>query len=88
MKLVITAFRLSGWNIQWAKSSLQPLSEVEYLGFNINLTDFSYMAAEGKLDSVSTLIQEVRAAAGQTIPARTLTKVLGKLAAAFLAARS
>jgi hypothetical protein len=41
MKLAITIypFQLSGWNIQWAKSSLQPLSEVKYLGFNINLTD-------------------------------------------------
>jgi hypothetical protein len=83
MKMAITAFRLSGWNIQWAKSSMQPVSEVKYLGFNINLTEFTYSAAEGKLDSVSVQIQEVKvaAAAGQGIPARTVAQVLGKLAA-------
>ncbi len=83
MNVAITAFRLSNWNIQWAKSSMQPLSEVKYLGFNINLTEFTYTAAEEKLDSVSVQIQEVRvaAAAGQGIPARTVAQALGKLAA-------
>jgi hypothetical protein len=52
MDLAITAFQLEGWNIQWKKSDLQAKSQVKYLGFMVDLSEFTYSAADTKVKDV------------------------------------
>jgi hypothetical protein len=57
MDLAVTAFQLGGWNIQWKKSDLQVKSQVKYLGFTVDLADFTYSAASSKVQDVEADIQ-------------------------------
>jgi hypothetical protein len=57
MDLAVTAFQLGGWNIQWKKSDLQAKSQVKYLGFMVDLADFTYSAASSKVQDVEADIQ-------------------------------
>ncbi len=38
MLLSLTVIQLSGWNIQWAKTSLEPTQQLYYLGFTNQAT--------------------------------------------------
>jgi hypothetical protein len=57
MDLAVTTFQLGGWNIQWKKSDLQAKSQVKYLGFMVDLADFTYAAADSKVQDVEADIQ-------------------------------
>jgi len=57
MDLSVTAFQLGGWNIQWKKSDLQAKSQVKYMGFMVDLSQFTYSAGDTKVKDVEADIQ-------------------------------
>ena len=48
MQQSVDTFAKAGWNIQWAKTSLEPEQDVKYLGFHIQLKTTEYTAAAEK----------------------------------------
>ena len=83
MQQAVDTFAKAGWNIQWAKTSLEPEQDVKYLGFHIQLKTTEYTAAAEKeadiIEGVQQLIEEGRQ--GRPVKTRTLAKTVGRLVA-------
>jgi hypothetical protein len=83
MLLSKTLIQLAGWNIQWAKTSLEPTQQLYYLGFVTDTVKVRYYTPPKKLELISELIVQTLYTARQNRPirARELATVLGKVAA-------
>jgi hypothetical protein len=82
-QLVLDCMQLAGWNIQWAKTSPKAVTVCKYLGFVINLEDFTYRASDGKLRKVEIMLMDLAQAAeqGEPVDAKHLAAVLGNVIA-------
>jgi len=56
MLLSLTVIQLSGWNIQWAKTSLEPTQQLYFLGFVTDTVKICYSTPPEKLRLISELI--------------------------------
>ena len=83
MQLTLTVTQLAGWNIQWAKTNVEPAQKLRYLGVITDTVRMVYEAPEDKVEAVLQQIAEVivKVEQGNAVPARQLAVVLGKLAA-------
>jgi hypothetical protein len=75
--------QLAGWNIQWAKTTPRAVTVSKYLGFVINLEDFTYQASDGKVRKVEIMLTDLAQAAeqGDSVDAKHLAAVLGNVIA-------
>jgi hypothetical protein len=82
MQLTLQCFQRAGWNVQWTKTQTTASQTVKYLGFTVNLKEFTYQASPGKLCKVLDLLDTVleMVGRGEMVEARYLAQVLGKIA--------
>jgi hypothetical protein len=65
-----TLIQLAGWNIQWAKTSLEPTQQLYYLGFVTDTVKVRYYTPPKKLELISELILQTLYTARQNRPIR------------------
>jgi hypothetical protein len=83
MQFTVKTMQLSGWNMQWSKTTLQAAQSVKYLGFVINLKNFVYEITPGKMEAVLTVIHDLlkKDSSGMLLDLRELAKVVGTIIA-------
>ncbi len=82
-QLVLDCMQLAGWNIQWAKTTSRAVTTCKYLGFVINLEDFTYQASDGKVRKAEIMLTDLAQAAeqGEPVDAKHLAAVLSNVIA-------
>ena len=81
--LVLSVMQLAGWNIQWAKTTVDPVQQLLYLGFITDTVKMAYYTPLEKLELLAGQISDTVAAAekGEPLAARHLAQVVGRVAA-------
>jgi hypothetical protein len=79
--LTMWCIQLSGWNIQWQKSSFQPTQQLYYLGFITDTIAMRYFAPIEKLELLSADINSLLelSEANRPVSARHIARVTGKI---------
>jgi hypothetical protein len=82
-ELVLELFRLSGWNVQWKKTSVTAEQKVRYLGVEVDCKTMQYRLLEDKLAEVEQVLDReiAKGSRAEKSTKREAAEVLGKLAA-------
>jgi len=82
-KLVLAVMQLAGWNIQWAKTKVDPVQQLLYLGFITDTVKMAYYTPLEKLELLAGQLSDTVTAAenGEPLAARHLAQVVGQVAA-------
>jgi hypothetical protein len=79
--LSLWCIQLSGWNIQWSKSSFEPVQKLYYLGFITDTTIMQYYTPIEKLEllvaDITSLVEPSREK--RPVSARHVARVVGKI---------
>ena len=83
MVFVLDILQRVGWHIQWKKTVLSPTQSLLYQGFITDSIQMKYILPAEKWEKISESIVKVLAvaAAGETVEARELAGLLGRLIA-------
>gem|GEM_PF-3893740 len=83
MKLSLMVLQLSGWNIQWSKTSLSPTQTLYYLGFMTDTVKMQYFTPPEKIELIRANITLTlnRATKHMPIGAKDLAMVVGRIVA-------
>ena len=81
MKLVLDIFqRAAGWNIQWAKTILEPSQQMSYLGFITDSVTMTYSVDLAKQTLITDQIKSLLSNPLTSVSTLNLASLLGKIA--------
>ena len=83
INLTIDIFKCAGFLLNFEKSQLEPTQKIEFLGFDIDSTEFTVSLTQSKRQSILRLVSTILDNPSTKIKIRHLAVIIGKIVSTF-----